>query len=180
MTTVTWRITQRWVWRLALVTLMSPRTNAFLTATKQFPFSIVAPTSTRRLASSVGTGGNSITHIGKGKMEQILQNLEQEGREECQYCVIDVRNPDEIAYTGKLSPDVHTLPLPVIMQSNAFAMEPDDFEDEFGFRKPELDETLVFTCSAGVRSVYACQKAKQAGYSKLVNYSGGSSEWFSR
>lgn len=112
-------------------------------------------------------------------MSELLDDYELEGREGSQYCVIDVRTEDEVAYTGKLSPSVYTLPVQVIMGANAFAMDADDFEESFGFEKPSVDETLVFTCAAGVRSVYACQFAAQNGYSNLVNYVGGSNEWFS-
>ena len=79
---------------------------------------------------------------------------------------------------GKLSENVNTLPVQIIMQANAFEMDPEDFEVNFGFEKPTPDETFVFTCAAGIRSVYACQFAAKAGYSKLVNHMGGSNEWF--
>lgn len=95
------------------------------------------------------------------------------------YVVIDVRTEPEIYSTGKLAESVHTLPLQVIMQANVFAMDPDEFEEMCGFRKPDLDQTLVFSCAAGVRSTYACSYAAQAGYSKLVNYMGGANDWFS-
>jgi len=86
---------------------------------------------------------------------------------------------EQIQATGKLSPSVRTLPVEVIMQSNVFGLEDDDFEEVCGFPKPGLDDTIVFSCAAGIRSVYACQYAAQNGYSNLVNYVGGSSEWFS-
>lgn len=57
-----------------------------------------------------------ITQIDKEQMEEILEDLENAGREETGYIVIDVRNPDEIAATGHLSPNVVNLPLPLIMQ----------------------------------------------------------------
>ena len=111
-------------------------------------------------------------------MVEIVNDFESLGREASNYCIIDVRNPDEVAYTGSLAPGVPTLPLPILMETNAFGMEPEDFEDKFGFAKPTPDETLIFTCASGIRSVYACQFAAPHGYSKLVNYMGGASEWF--
>ena len=57
-------------------------------------------------------------------------------------------------------------------------MEEDDFEEVFGFPKPSYDETLVFSCKAGIRSMHAAQIAGMAGYTNLVNYSGGSLDWF--
>jgi len=93
--------------------------------------------------------------------------------------VIDVRTLGEIAATGKLSPSARTLPLDVVMERDAFGLDDDDFFEATGFPKPDPDATLVFTCAAGVRSVYACQFAAKNGYTNLVNYVGGSNEWFS-
>jgi Rhodanese-related sulfurtransferase len=89
-----------------------------------------------------------------------------------------VRNEDEIAYTGKLSDCVETLPLPLIAQMGAFNMSEEDFEDSFGFAKPQKDETIVFTCKAGIRSMHAAQYAAMNGYSNLINYTGGAMDWF--
>lgn len=100
------------------------------------------------------------------------------GREESGYVVLDVRGDDEVVYTGKLSSNVHTLPLPIIVEKNAFEMDEDDFEELFGFKKPGLDETLVLTCAAGIRSQHAARIASMSGYTNLVNYLGGANEWF--
>jgi len=120
-----------------------------------------------------------ITRIGKQAMEEILQDVAEGGREESGYVVIDVRGVDEINFTGKLSQDVETLPLPYMMQAGALNMDEEDFEENFGFTKPSLDETLVFTCKAGIRSMSACQVAAMCGYTNLISYDGGSDEWFS-
>ncbi len=113
-------------------------------------------------------------------MDSILDEYEELGREESGMIVMDVRNEDEIAHTGQLSPNTKTLPLPAIMQYNLFAMPEDEFEEMCGFPKPTPDETLVFSCAAGIRSVHAAKFAAAAGYSKLVNYAGGANEWFTR
>lgn len=143
---------------------------------------------TQRFMSSGGSGSSqtarqtaqtpNIQHVSKPQMEEILEGYHEGGRQDSGYVVMDVRTDAEVLATGKLGPDVYTLPVQLIMQSNVFHLEPDTFEDVCGFAKPEPDETLVFTCAAGVRSVYACQFAAQAGYSKLVNYAGGANEWF--
>ena len=120
-----------------------------------------------------------INRIEKDVFEQIIDEYESEGREASGYVVIDVRGEDEVAFTGKVSPNTYTLPLPLIAQQGAFALDDDDFEEKFGFAKPRLDETLVFTCKAGVRSNYAAQYAAlQNGYGKLFDYIGGADEWF--
>lgn len=132
------------------------------------------------MAASASSSTADIKHVGKEEMKKILQEYEESGREASGCVVIDVRTEEEVYSTGKLSPNVHTLPVQVIMQANVFQMDPDDFEDYCGFEKPGVDETIVFSCAAGVRSVYACQFAAKAGYSNLVNYVGGSHEWFGR
>jgi len=111
-------------------------------------------------------------------MTEIIDDVSSTSREESNYVIIDVRGQDEIAYTGKLNDCVETLPLPYIAQG-ALAMEDEDFKAEFGFDKPALDETLVFTCKAGIRSQQAGQLAKMAGYTDILDYMGGSNEWFS-
>jgi rhodanese-related sulfurtransferase len=114
-----------------------------------------------------------IRHISKAEMKQILDQPENEAM-----VVIDVRTVEEVQETGKLAPHVHTLPVQLIHAKTAFALADDEFEDVTGFAKPALDQTLVFTCAAGIRSVYACRAAEAAGYSKLVNFAGGANEWF--
>jgi rhodanese-related sulfurtransferase len=134
-----------------------------------------------RLFSSFGDGseGPSIKHIGKEEMEEIVEDYEEGGREKSGYVIIDVREPDEIAYTGRVSPNTLNVPLGVLAQFQIFKMDEDEFEEVCGFAKPDLDETIVFTCAAGIRSTHACNFAAQSGYSKLVNYRGGANEWFS-
>jgi len=124
--------------------------------------------------------GIEVKHIGWEGMDEIIDEYESNGREESGMVVIDVRNEDEIAYTGKLSPNTLTLPLPVIMAKTVFDMDPEEFEELCGFAKPTPDETIVFSCAAGIRSMHAISFAKQSGYSKLVNYAGGANEWFTR
>jgi len=57
-------------------------------------------------------------------------------------------------------------------------MSEEDFEENFGFAKPALDEKIVFSCKAGIRSMHAAQLAGMSGYTKFVNYSGGLDDWF--
>jgi len=112
-------------------------------------------------------------------MEEIVDEYEDAGREESLYCVIDVRTPAEVQATGALGDNVYNVPVQVLIEKNAFGMDEEDFEEEFGFAKPQMDETLVFSCAAGIRSVYACQTAAANGYTNLINYQGGANEWFS-
>lgn len=120
-----------------------------------------------------------VTSIDKAQMSELIQAVEDSTSESpSEYVIIDVRNVDEINFTGKLSPVVQTLPLPYIAQYGVFSMDAEEFEENFGFVKPELDQTLVLTCKAGIRSMHAAQFAAQAGYTNIINYAGGSDDWF--
>lgn len=169
--------------------LVVPKANALITHAFQRPTAAMTvralgstrqghaawTTTTRLMMSQSGTSSTPpIRHIGKAEMQSLLDMPDADS-----LVVIDVRTPDEVASTGKLAPHVRTFPVQVILQTNAFALSEDDFEEVAGFEKPSLDQTLVFSCAAGIRSVYACQAASSAGYSKLVNYAGGANEWFS-
>lgn len=50
---------------------------------------------------------------------------------------------------------------------DALALQPDEFEERYGAKKPSKDDTnIVFHCRAGVRSLSALQSAHQLGYSR--------------
>ena len=130
------------------------------------------------MSSFGGPAEGGIARIDRNAMAEIIDDVANSSREESGYVIIDVRGHDEVQNTGKLNDVVETLPLPYIAEG-ALAMEEDDFEEAFGFSKPGLDETIVFTCKAGIRSQHAGQLAKMAGYSDILDYMGGANEWFS-
>ena len=135
--------------------------------------------------------------VGKEEMEEILEDFEQGGSG---YVVLDVRNPDEVEKTGKLSPNVITCPLPDL--KDALQMDSEKFESTYGSPKPSPDDTIVLTCAAGKRLVlattlYSCPIAQtkthifcfvysaqmaaemvKDEYPKCVVYTGGAKEWF--
>jgi rhodanese-related sulfurtransferase len=89
------------------------------------------------------------------------------------FYLIDVREPHETAQgiipTAKLVPLGHVF---------AALTTPDlDWEDAFGFPKPELDDEVIFYCRSGKRSYQACMLAKQFGYKNIKNYEGSWLEW---
>ncbi|KAL3804522.1 hypothetical protein HJC23_002561 [Cyclotella cryptica] len=133
---------------------------------------------TSRNMNSFFGDGESVPRINREAMAEIIEDVANSSREECGYVIIDVRGHDEVAYTGKLDDVVHTLPLPYIAEG-ALTMDEEDFSEQFGFEKPRLDETIVFTCKAGIRSASAAKLAQMAGYSDILDYAGGSNEWFS-
>lgn len=89
----------------------------------------------------MGEGEVTLTNIGKDEMEEILEDYEQGGREDSGYVVMDVREEHEIAFTGKLSESTITFPLQKIAQYDAFALPADEFEEIYGFEKPDPDES---------------------------------------
>lgn len=120
-----------------------------------------------------------ITEIDKDAMKEIVEDVENSSRDESGYVIIDVRNFDEIESTGKLSDCVYSLPLPMVSEG-AFDKSENEFQDLYGFDKPSLDETIVFSCKAGIRAMKAANIAANSGYTNLVSYSGGADEWFSK
>ncbi len=134
---------------------------------------------TLHMSSSSSSATPNIQQIQKSQLEDIIEQIRTNGREESGYVIIDVRNVDEIRMTGKLDECVETLPLPFIAaEGGAFSLEPEEFEEKFGFVKPSPDETLVLSCKAGIRSMHAAYFASLNGYTQLVNYSGGADDWF--
>lgn len=117
-----------------------------------------------------------IHQIGKEKMTEIIQDYEKKNSHS-KYVVIDVRDQEEVAASGKLSPQVITLPVPIILDQNVFAMNEKDFQNACGFQKPKHDQMIVFSCAVGIRSNWAAYAAALAGY-ESANYMGGSEEWF--
>ena len=177
---------------IAILTSSSKRTRA-VAFTSSYPLSVYGRLSSRPLVQVHGLPRNPITQqqmsffggqsegiqrIDRAAMTEIIEDVVNSSRDESGYIIIDVRGHDEIQQTGKLSDVVETLPLPYIAQG-AFAMDDEDFQEAFGFEKPGMDETLVFTCKAGIRSQQAGQLAKMAGYSNIIDYAGGANEWFS-
>jgi thiosulfate:glutathione sulfurtransferase len=128
--------------------------------------------------SSSSSSSVDIQHIDLDAMEEIVEDYENGGRSDSMYVIIDVRRPEEIAITGPISPHTYAIPIDVLVNQNVLEMDPIEFYQQFQFEKPTYDETIVFTCAAGRRSAYACTIAAEAGYTKLINYKGGSNEWF--
>jgi rhodanese-related sulfurtransferase len=136
-------------------------------------------------SSSDSEGGDDtpppIRHIRKDEMKEILMEHEElvTADLESPYFVLDVRSEEEVLATGKVSPSVPTIPVQALMPPySALEMDEEEFLETFGFVKPDKDLQMVFTCAAGIRSVYACKAAQTAGYSNCINYMGGANEFF--
>ncbi|KAK7548759.1 Rhodanese-like domain-containing protein [Phyllosticta citricarpa] len=87
--------------------------------------------------------------------------------------LIDVRTPAEYS-AGAIPSAVN---VPIATEPEAFFASPDDWEDKFGFPKPEFEREVVFYCKAGVRGHAAAQLAKYAGYENVGEYPGSWLDW---
>lgn len=87
--------------------------------------------------------------------------------------IVDVREPDEYA-AGHIPGSVN---IPFRSSPGALGLEPAEFEDTFGFKKPDPNDTLLFYCQGGVRSSGAEQLAATYGYRNRLNYKGSMDDW---
>lgn len=67
--------------------------------------------------------------------------------------------------------------IPIKSQPDAMFLPEDEFEDRFGFSKPEMAKEVVFYCKSGVRSSAAAQLAQQHGYKNVSEYRGSWMDW---
>ena len=88
--------------------------------------------------------------------------------------LIDTREPAELQSTGTIPGSVN---IPIKSQPDSFFISSEEFEDRFGFDRPQKDQELVFYCKSGVRSRSAAEMAKQAGWGKVAEYQGSWSDW---
>ncbi|CAI2737426.1 unnamed protein product [Dicrocoelium dendriticum] len=89
--------------------------------------------------------------------------------------LIDVREPTELEETGEI-PGAVNIPLGDI--EDAFLMEPDAFESQYGIPKPKTGaKNIVFTCRSGARSLRAVRIVNEMGYKGALNFKGGFLEW---
>jgi len=78
--------------------------------------------------------------------------------------LIDVREPDEVIQ-GSIPSSVN---IPLTALPGSLHMSPEDFEKQFGFKKPKRQQEIIFYCRSGVRAATAGDIAKKNGYEKYV------------
>lgn len=67
--------------------------------------------------------------------------------------------------------------MPIMSQPDAIFLPEEEFEDRFGFSKPDPQKEMVFYCKSGVRSSAAAQLARQYGYANVAEYRGSWVDW---
>ncbi|XP_055510627.1 thiosulfate:glutathione sulfurtransferase-like [Leucoraja erinacea] len=87
--------------------------------------------------------------------------------------IFDVRNPDELE-NGRI---VGSVNIPVDKVKDAFSLDAENFQDQFGAEKPKLESMVVFYCKAGRRGNTAVTIARDLGYTRAVNVIGGFQKW---
>ena len=89
----------------------------------------------------------------------------------------DTREPSELQQTGHIPGAVN---IPISSAPDSFHIAEDEFEDRFGYARPDKDAELVFYCKAGVRSRAAAGLAREAGWTKVGEYPGSWLDWAER
>ena len=67
--------------------------------------------------------------------------------------------------------------MPINSAPDGIFLDPDTFEERFGFPKPETDAPVLFYCKAGVRSRASAGLAKESGYKNINEYRGSYDDW---
>lgn len=90
------------------------------------------------------------------------------------FVIIDCRTVNEVTSWGIVE---GAKVLPAHEMFEAFHMTPEDFETEFGFPKPKPEETVIFYCQYGPRSLMAAQILSWLGYENVLHFRDGYHEW---
>ncbi|KAM0199621.1 hypothetical protein ACHAPI_003384 [Fusarium lateritium] len=88
--------------------------------------------------------------------------------------IVDVREPTELYQTGKIPGAIN---IPITTAAQSFHIPEEDFEDMYGFERPDKTKELLFYCKAGVRARAAAQLAQHAGWKKVGDYPGSWLDW---
>lgn len=88
--------------------------------------------------------------------------------------LIDTRTVPELATWGAVE---GSKVVPMHEMWDAFHMTPDQFLHMYGFPKPHPDQTIIFICQFGARSLMAAQILHWIGYPKVMHFRDGFFEW---
>lgn len=88
--------------------------------------------------------------------------------------LVDTREPGELQQTGRIPGAIN---IPITTSPDSFHITEEDFEDRFGYPRPDRDAEVVFYCKAGVRSRAAAGLAKNAGWTNVGEYPGSWLDW---
>lgn len=89
--------------------------------------------------------------------------------------LIDVREPDELKETGTIPGSIN-IPLGDV-ETVLKNTTKDEFKKRYGRNKPELNDSIIFSCKLGKRSEMAQNIALMLGYKDIKNFQGGWEKW---
>ena len=95
--------------------------------------------------------------------------------------IVDVRNLQELQENGEV-PNAINIPLPHIPIAFHGQMDAEDFENEFGVKKPTTDDAVIFFCKKGIRAdmarkLVSLQSPPGHIYKNVASYPGSFDEW---
>uniref|UniRef100_A0A8C6V9T8 Sulfurtransferase n=1 Tax=Neogobius melanostomus TaxID=47308 RepID=A0A8C6V9T8_9GOBI len=125
------------------------------------------------------------TRLSVGRFSTTPPNTENVSYEELQQIVdghnkaviIDVREPWELREYGFIPGSIN---VPLGQINTALRLDAEEFVEKFGGKMPQMTDSIVFTCLAGVRSKTALDTATLLGYTSVQHYPGGWQEWMAR
>lgn len=90
------------------------------------------------------------------------------------FLLLDCRTVNEVTSWGVIE-GAKVLPAHEIF--TAFHLTPSEFEETFGFRKPDPGSKIICYCQYGPRSLMAAQLLSWLGYLKVLHFREGYYEW---
>ncbi|KAG2222236.1 hypothetical protein INT45_010649, partial [Circinella minor] len=102
---------------------------------------------------------------------EIVQRIVKEN--DTDYTLLDVREPGEVMQG--FIPSAINIPLSKMLP--AWTMSSEEFEEEFGFKRPKEDDKIIVYCQAGIRSNNAANFLREIGYKNILNYPGSYADY---
>ncbi|KYN38500.1 Heat shock protein 67B2 [Trachymyrmex septentrionalis] len=99
------------------------------------------------------------------KYDQLLED-----QKKSDVLIVDVREPEELAETGKIPKTSD-----VVKEFKELSEE--DFEEKYSKPKPTEDTKIIFSCRSGIRSERVQKQMQELGYKQVFNFEGGWEEW---
>ena len=96
-----------------------------------------------------------------------------------QLLLLDVRDPSE--FNSTTLPAIHTSAKNIPLNSIQHAFEhftEEEFEKQFGWKKPDKTDSIICYCRGGNRAGRAVAILEQLGYKNVQLYKGSASEWW--
>ncbi|XP_018052900.1 PREDICTED: uncharacterized protein LOC108690223 [Atta colombica] len=104
------------------------------------------------------------------KYDQLLKN-----QKKSDVLIIDVREPEELAETGKIPESINIRSSDVVKEFKELSEEA--FEEKYNKSKPTEDTKIIFSCHSGKRSERVQKQMQELGYKQVFNFEGGWEEW---